>query len=290
MSPKEIDPARRGRVIDATVVIGASVCSLAVGYARGKGVWLYPRLTGVVSMALDHVFPAPLRGRTDLLVPLAGSVLLWWWRWPVAIAVVLVLLSTIWPLIPAALVALFTAAAMRPWRTTLVVTAVAVLPYALYLAMHSRLVDVNIPAAAPTGSVLVGVLVGAAVGWGLFLRVSRESAEHARTEAALRADHVRQRERESLAREMHDVLAHRLSLLSVHAGAWEANPGAPADQVRQAASVIRSSAHDALEDLQEVLGVLRTPLTDTFWETASWRSRSPSARAGPTPRSPPTSA
>ncbi|MFF7725756.1 histidine kinase [Streptomyces sp. NPDC008001] len=197
-------------------------------------------------------------------MPLVGSALLRWRRrWPVPLAVALALLSAIWPLIPSALIALFTAAAMRPWRTTAVVTAVALLPYVLYLATHAHLVGVDIPPAAPTGIVLVGVLVGAAVGWGLFVRVSRENAEHARMEAALRADHVRQRERESLAREMHDVLAHRLSLLSEHAGALEVNPRAPAEQVGQAAAVIRSSAHQAMEDLQEVLGVLRAPLTDT---------------------------
>ncbi|MEU2510777.1 sensor histidine kinase [Streptomyces syringium] len=264
MSWKDISPVRRGRITDAVVVIGAASLSMAVGYARARGVWLYPRLTSVVPLALDHVLPPPLKGRTDLLVPLAGSALLWWRRrWPVSIAVVLALLSTIWPLIPAALVALFTAAALRPWRTTLAVTASALLPFALYLALHSQLVGVKMPPAAPTGIVLVAVLVSAAVGWGLFVRVSRESTEHARSEAALRADHVRQRERESLAREMHDVLAHRLSLLSLHAGALEVNPGAPADQVKQAAAVIRSSAHQALEDLQEVLGVLRAPLTDT---------------------------
>jgi signal transduction histidine kinase len=58
---------------------------------------------------------------------------------------------------------------------------------------------------------------------------------------------------------MHDVLAHRLSLLSVHAGALEFRPDAPAADIQRAAGVIRESAHQALEDLQVVLGVLRSP-------------------------------
>jgi signal transduction histidine kinase len=56
---------------------------------------------------------------------------------------------------------------------------------------------------------------------------------------------------------MHDVLAHRISLLSLHAGALEFRPDAPPDEVARAAGVIRASAHQALEDLRAVIGVLR---------------------------------
>ena len=56
---------------------------------------------------------------------------------------------------------------------------------------------------------------------------------------------------------MHDVLAHRISLLSLHAGSLEFRPDAPPDEVARAAGVIRASAHQALQDLREVIGVLR---------------------------------
>ena len=39
---------------------------------------------------------------------------------------------------------------------------------------------------------------------------------------------------------MHDVLAHRLSLLSVHAGALEFRPDAPPEEIAEAAAVIRA--------------------------------------------------
>ena len=52
---------------------------------------------------------------------------------------------------------------------------------------------------------------------------------------------------------MHDVLGHRLSLLSVHAGALEFRPDAPAEEVARAAKVIRENAHQALQDLREKL-------------------------------------
>jgi signal transduction histidine kinase len=56
---------------------------------------------------------------------------------------------------------------------------------------------------------------------------------------------------------MHDVLAHRISLLSLHAGALEFHPDASPEEIARAAGVIRTSAHDALEDLRAVIGVLR---------------------------------
>ena len=56
---------------------------------------------------------------------------------------------------------------------------------------------------------------------------------------------------------MHDVLAHRLSLLSLHAGALEVHPDAPPEEIARAAAVVRASAHQALEDLREVIDVLR---------------------------------
>jgi signal transduction histidine kinase len=69
-------------------------------------------------------------------------------------------------------------------------------------------------------------------------------------------------ERNRIAREMHDVLAHRLSLLSLQAGALELWPDAPPAEVARTAGVIRSNAHGALEDLREVIGVLRSARVD----------------------------
>ncbi|GAA0797359.1 histidine kinase [Spirilliplanes yamanashiensis] len=70
------------------------------------------------------------------------------------------------------------------------------------------------------------------------------------------AEEARQAERERIAREMHDVLAHRLSLLAVHAGALEFGEGL-GPRERQAVGVVRQGAYEALEDLREVLGLLR---------------------------------
>jgi signal transduction histidine kinase len=112
---------------------------------------------------------------------------------------------------------------------------------------------------------ILGVLItGFVVGWGLFVRVQRElvlslreRATRLEAEQRLRVEQAREAERLRIAREMHDVLAHRVSLLSLHAGALEFHPDASAEEVAEAAAVIRASAHAALEELRDVIGVLR---------------------------------
>jgi signal transduction histidine kinase len=109
---------------------------------------------------------------------------------------------------------------------------------------------------------LLGVLGPAVlVAWGMFRRsrrqAQRERAGRAEAVEQLRVEQIRYAERTRIAREMHDVLAHRISLLSLHAGVLEFRPDAPPEEVARAAGVIRASAHQALEDLRAVIGVLR---------------------------------
>lgn len=101
----------------------------------------------------------------------------------------------------------------------------------------------------------------------LVLEGLRAEAARERSLAAARLEGARRGERERIAREMHDVLAHRVSLLSVHAGALEYRTTGPTpptpDEVRAAATVIRHNAHLAVEELRQVLVVLRDPATGT---------------------------
>jgi signal transduction histidine kinase len=122
--------------------------------------------------------------------------------------------------------------------------------------------DDDLPYLAAVGFGIV--LTYAALAWGLVVRARRqlilslrERAVRAEAEQQLRVAQARQLERARIAREMHDVLAHRISLLSLHAGALEFRTDATGEEVARAAGVIRSSAHQALEDLREVIGVLR---------------------------------
>lgn len=156
----------------------------------------------------------------------------------------------------AALVALFTVAAYR--RPRVVAPVVALYAVGPFLAL---LVRPDIPV-ADWSQVVLGVVVAVAVlAWGMLARVRRQSlrerAGRVAAEQELRVAEARQGERDRIAREMHDVLAHRLSLLTLHAGALELRPDAPPADVARAAGVVRASAHQALEDLHEVIGVLR---------------------------------
>ncbi|NKZ08649.1 sensor histidine kinase, partial [Actinomadura latina] len=85
----------------------------------------------------------------------------------------------------------------------------------------------------------------------------RERARRAEAEQGRRVAEARMAERTRIAREMHDVLAHRLSLLATYAGALEYRPDAPPERLAQAAGVVRAGVHQALEELREVILLLR---------------------------------
>ena len=85
----------------------------------------------------------------------------------------------------------------------------------------------------------------------------RERAEQAEATAVLLQQQARLAERTRIAREMHDVVAHRISLVALHAGALEVNPG-DSQRVERGAALIGATARQALDDLRGVLGVLRS--------------------------------
>jgi signal transduction histidine kinase len=87
------------------------------------------------------------------------------------------------------------------------------------------------------------------------LAALRDRAERLEREQEERAERVRAEERARIAREMHDVVAHRVSLMVVQAGALEVTATDPA--AVETAALIRSTGRQALTDLREVLGVLR---------------------------------
>ena len=111
---------------------------------------------------------------------------------------------------------------------------------------------------------VVAASYAALVGWGAQSRARqelldslRDRARRAEEDQAHRLAEARRGERTRIAREMHDVLAHRLSLLAAYAGALEFRPDAPPAELAKASGVIRAGAHQALEELREVIGVLR---------------------------------
>jgi len=105
------------------------------------------------------------------------------------------------------------------------------------------------------------VAIGIAIGQRRALVQSlRERAALLERDQQLREDRAREQERAHLAREMHDVLGHRLSLVALHAGALEyRGRSLSPDETVEAAGVVRAEAHSALTELRDVLGVLREP-------------------------------
>ncbi|MFJ7057964.1 sensor histidine kinase [Streptomyces microflavus] len=183
-------------------------------------------------------------------------------RWPVGLAVALVVICIVEPVAAGALmVALFSLAVHRPFKPAAVVGAGALIVAPLQPWLRPD------PETGFVTSVIFGVLLILLVlSWGMVVRsrrqlvlTLRERARRAEAEAELRAEQAQRLAREAIAREMHDVLAHRLTLLSVHAGALEFRPDAPTAEIARAAGVIRDSAHEALQDLREIIGVLRGP-------------------------------
>jgi len=113
---------------------------------------------------------------------------------------------------------------------------------------------------------LIDVAVHAALlGWGALWRTRaelvaslRERARRAERDQERRVEEARTAERTRIAREMHDTLAHRLTLVATTAGALEYRTDLSKEQVASAAGVVRANASEALEELRTVIGVLRT--------------------------------
>jgi signal transduction histidine kinase len=197
----------------------------------------------------------------DLVFGLIACCLLWLRRrWPVGIALAMIPMGAFSAFSAGAgLVALFTVAVHRRFAVVALLAAASVPALALYLIIRSN-------DASPwwVSAVFSALIAGAVIAWGMFVRARRQlvlslrdRALRAESEQQLRVEQARQQERARIAREMHDVLAHRISLLSLHAGALEFRPDASAEEIARAAGVIRAGAHQALDDLREVIGVLR---------------------------------
>ncbi len=83
----------------------------------------------------------------------------------------------------------------------------------------------------------------------------QERAERLEREQHLMAEQAIGAERTRIAREMHDVVAHRVSLMVLHAGGLEVS--APDERTAEAAGLIRTTGREALAELRGILGVLR---------------------------------
>jgi signal transduction histidine kinase len=231
--------------------------------------WLWGLRDLVVSAEPEYLELVPgWMIAVDPWLGLAACVAVFWRRrFPLGFAIVMVPVLTIaGTSVGAALVSMFTVAVHRRWLPAAVVAAVQT-AQAVAFSFAWQPVGQTATSFAVTNTLLFvtpfvcGLVVRFRRQLILSLRREAETAHERRLREARRA------ERDRIAREMHDVLAHRISLLAVHAGAVayrtaqaDAGTGKPltAAEVTEAVRVIRDNAHQALAELGEVLSVLRT--------------------------------
>jgi signal transduction histidine kinase len=115
---------------------------------------------------------------------------------------------------------------------------------------------------APWGeAVLAGVVMFVAWYVGRRLRLRQERAAQLLREQAAEARRIVTEERTRIARELHDVVAHRVSLMTVQAGAAKAVAAEDPEAARRAMGAVEEAGRQALAELRHLLGVLR-PETD----------------------------
>lgn len=211
-------------------------------------------------------------------------------RFPVALAVVLSLCLAV----SAGVTGAWAFAAVSLGKCRRVAPAVLVLVLATGAALAAEAWQPNGEAGDlnPTWWWLIGVLVALAhslvlaVGFYLGARADlldslRERAETAEREQHSRALQARAAERSRIAREMHDVLAHRISTVAMHSGALAYRTDLSPEEVSGATRLIQENAHTALVELRDILGVLREPA-----EADAASTDAPSSGTAPEPPQP----
>ncbi|MGW2402514.1 sensor histidine kinase [Kitasatospora sp. NPDC001664] len=136
--------------------------------------------------------------------------------------------------------------------TVLVATAAAP---SLGYGGHAFGLGVGVVLAAST-LVLPGLLGGTGGQEERLLRALRERAEAAEAARRLADSEARTQERSRIAAEMHDLIGHRLSVVSLHAGGLEMAMGEQSPELRDEAALVRRSVGEAMRELRELLGVL----------------------------------
>ena len=153
-------------------------------------------------------------------------------------------------------------ASHRRWRLLAVVAPLNVLAGVVQERVGATEDTLPLWASIAFGCLVVGILTATGYAMGAQRQLVdsyRERALTAEREQQARVAQARAAERTRIAREMHDVLAHRISLVAMHAGALGYRSDLSEEERGSAAKSIEDNAHRALSDLRAVLGVLRDP-------------------------------
>jgi signal transduction histidine kinase len=229
-----------------------------------RGISLEVFLAAISAVAITLSDRSPDDGALPVPAGIAGTVVL---------GLLLLFLRRRAPLIPFAFSALLTA--LGPWASLAVlITAYAVGRYeprwpvrvaaavvGLVSVIQPWTVDsLNETFGAVAGGLLAVVLPGAIGAWAhtreKLVTALTERAERAEAERELMAREAVLSERTRIAREMHDAVGHRVSLMVLQAGAIEMAAADPA-KVEQLACNVQSAGRQALDELRRMVGVLR---------------------------------
>ncbi|MFB7497860.1 sensor histidine kinase [Streptomyces sp. NPDC056161] len=226
--------------------------------------------------ARDAGIPVPVG---VLFGVLAGSVLLLRRKWPIAVVLVAIAITPAQMGFLMGVVGLYTlAAAELPRRIIVALAGMSLVGTAIVTFVRVRqdmargdltLGDWFEPFASITTSlgltappVLLGLYVGARR---RLMESLRERADSLERELQLlaeraeeRAEWARGEERTRIARDMHDVVAHRVSLMVVHAAALQAVARKDPEKAVRNAALVGDMGRQALTELREMLGVLRS--------------------------------
>ncbi|MDX2706874.1 histidine kinase [Streptomyces sp. PA03-6a] len=257
-------PRRRSMVLDVSLAFVSAVECLLEGAAFAEKSGVSPVVTGLFGL-------------------LVGSVLVLRRRWPVLVVLVSIAVTPAQMGILLSIVGLYTLAASDvPRRIIAVLSGMTMLGMLIvtFLEMHGDLggaayhaplaVVVLTSVLAAVGVTAPPVLLGLYVGARRRLVESlRERADGLERELSLlaetatsSAERARMEERTRIAREMHDVVAHRVSLMVVHAAALQAIAVKDPEKASASAQLLGDMGRQALNELREMLGVLRAePVT-----------------------------
>jgi signal transduction histidine kinase len=225
-----------------------------MAYGRGALVVLWT-LLAVHNTAYSSGFHY-LTVSTTAAVLCGGALLIRRLPWPVAPALTTVAAAAWgWPMLFLFLFALFDLATQRRARVAVGCAGIALLANVFTQPVNC------LWAPQRYGSplfLLLAVVGGLWMGNRLRLTAALNAqVEHLRTERELRQQAARAAERSRIAAEMHDVLAHRLSLIALHTGVLTTRADTLPAQVADRVRLLRTASTEALTDLRDVLGALR---------------------------------
>jgi signal transduction histidine kinase len=157
-------------------------------------------------------------------------------------------------LTPVALMSVYTAAGVLPRRPARVLLAVAVVVGSVGATLAPGPTDTSVPTLIG-GAWLLGRYVGSKRAYTAELERKNEQLELAQRELA---DRAVTEERVRIARELHDVVAHTMSVVAVHAGTGRMVADSDPAAAKAALGTIETATRSALLEMRRLLGVLRS--------------------------------